>query len=150
MNRQRYVEDYHLLNEEYDPREVWIQSTHKPRAIQSAYAETIGLYPTISSYGKLKEGELESLKEGKGLPPFKMSYLGEDLGEEAVGVELVPVFTYLENTLEDDIRQQGCKYAEVSNLMGWANSESFESVEEEYLEVLKKPVSKAFDLSFIV
>ena len=42
--RARYVDQYHLLSPEFSEEEVFIQSTHMPRTIQSAYAHLMGLY----------------------------------------------------------------------------------------------------------
>jgi hypothetical protein len=45
FNRERYVYHYDLLDAEYNPNQVYVQSTTVPRAIQSGYSELIGLYP---------------------------------------------------------------------------------------------------------
>ena len=44
-SRERYTETYKLLSKEYDPSEVYIQSTNVNRTMQSGYSELMGLYP---------------------------------------------------------------------------------------------------------
>ena len=44
-SRERYTQQYQLLSEEYDPREVYMQSTNVNRTMQSGYSELMGLYP---------------------------------------------------------------------------------------------------------
>ena len=43
--RKRYVDDYHLLSEEYDPQEIYIRSTDVNRTIESIESFLQGLYP---------------------------------------------------------------------------------------------------------
>ena len=45
FNRQRYVYHYDLLDIEYNPNQIYVQSTTVRRAIQSGYSQLIGLYP---------------------------------------------------------------------------------------------------------
>ena len=44
-NRQRYVEEWNLISDEYTPGEVYMQSTNVNRTMQSGYSELMGLYP---------------------------------------------------------------------------------------------------------
>ena len=43
--KNRYTETFKLLSEEYDPKEIYMQSTNVNRTIQSGYSELMGLYP---------------------------------------------------------------------------------------------------------
>jgi len=43
--RQRYIEEYGVLSEEYDPEEIFMVSTDVNRTIQSGQSELMGLYP---------------------------------------------------------------------------------------------------------
>jgi len=45
FNRERYVDQYKLLSPEYNPSEIFIQSTNVNRTMQSEYSELLGLYP---------------------------------------------------------------------------------------------------------
>ena len=47
-NRQRYVDEYGLISEDYNPSEFYIQSTNVNRTVQSGYSELMGLYPVGS------------------------------------------------------------------------------------------------------
>ena len=44
-SRKRYTETYKLISDEYDPSQVYIQSTNVNRTMQSGYSELMGLYP---------------------------------------------------------------------------------------------------------
>ena len=45
LNKAKYFERAGLIDEVYNPAQVYIQSTNVFRAIQSSYAELIGIYP---------------------------------------------------------------------------------------------------------
>ncbi len=45
FNRDKYVYQKQLLDEIYNPAQIYVQSTTVYRAIQSGYAELLGLYP---------------------------------------------------------------------------------------------------------
>lgn len=49
FNRERYVEYYKLLDETYNPSQIYVQSTPFPRTLQSGYAELMGLYPQVDT-----------------------------------------------------------------------------------------------------
>ena len=44
-NRQRYVDAFKLISEDYTPGEIYMQSTNVNRTMQSGYSELMGLYP---------------------------------------------------------------------------------------------------------
>ena len=44
-SRERYTGQFALLSREYNPNEVYIQSTNVNRTMQSGYSELMGLYP---------------------------------------------------------------------------------------------------------
>ena len=81
-NRQRYVDQYKFLSEQYNPNEFFIVSTDQNRTIQSGYSELMGLYPPESAE-RLTIGMVTNLRAGIGLPPFKVRDVDEintDLG----------------------------------------------------------------------
>lgn len=45
FNRERYINQYKLLDENYNPDQLHIVSTDVFRTIQSSYSELLGLYP---------------------------------------------------------------------------------------------------------
>lgn len=47
MNRQRYIDQYKLVDDVYNPSQIEIKSTDVLRTIQSSYAELLGLYPPL-------------------------------------------------------------------------------------------------------
>lgn len=61
LNRQKYIEREGLLDDTYNPFQIYVQSTNIYRAIQSSYAELLAIYPPTQST-KLSEGETQSLK----------------------------------------------------------------------------------------
>ena len=72
-NRERYVEKFKFLSPQYNPSEIYIQSTNVNRTLQSAYSELLGLYPPDPNYGgeRLTSKQSKRLNmEGFGLPPF--------------------------------------------------------------------------------
>jgi hypothetical protein len=70
-NRQRYIEEFKLLDETYNPNQIFMLSTDVFRTIQSAYSELMGLYPPGT--GKpLTEREHKLLRSNKSLPPIKI------------------------------------------------------------------------------
>jgi hypothetical protein len=46
--RKRYVRDYDLLDKNFNPHQLHVQSTDVSRTIMSAYAKMMGLYPPSS------------------------------------------------------------------------------------------------------
>lgn len=73
FNRERYIEKYNLLDETYNPNQIFAQATDVHRVLQSTYSEFMGLYPPTSSTGEVfSERDLEGLKSGKGLPPLRV------------------------------------------------------------------------------
>jgi hypothetical protein len=45
FNRERYIEHSGLIDSEYNPRQVYIQSTGVDRTLQSSYSEMMGMFP---------------------------------------------------------------------------------------------------------
>ena len=43
--RKRYIDEFHLLNQTYNPQEIFIKSTDSNRTIESIYSYLQGLYP---------------------------------------------------------------------------------------------------------
>lgn len=81
----------------------------------SGYSEILGIYPpNVAQPLKLSEGEIMSLKNGRGLPPMKIrdaSSVNGALGVSALpnGFVSVPITTYMDLNPHDDIG--GCKFA---------------------------------------
>lgn len=70
LNRERYISIEGLLDETYNPNQLYIQSTDVLRTMQSSYSELMGLYPP-GLVPEMTEGEKESLSSRKGLPPLR-------------------------------------------------------------------------------
>lgn len=98
FNREKYV-DGGLLDQQYNPQQIHAQSTTVYRALQSGYAELMGMYPP-------QYYETESYIKSKHLPPMAVrNQLIPDL-------EYVPIPLY--NYLSDDSRAalDSCPYAD--------------------------------------
>lgn len=123
-NRERYINEYSLLDEIYNPNQIYAQSTDVHRVIQSTYSEFMGLYPPSQDSSKLSEGEIKSLRSLRGIPPMKIRNIAKRVEEatsseasstlKAVidGMTLVPVFSYIPNSPHDDVNQKGCYYVD--------------------------------------
>ena len=69
-NRKRYTETFKLLSEEYEPSEIYIQSTNVNRTMQSGYSELMGLYPP-SRPVPMTAAQMKAVSsEGVSQPPF--------------------------------------------------------------------------------
>ena len=77
MNKERYIDQYKLLDDTYNPNQIFITSTSILRTIQSSYSEMMGLYQPKKTT-QMTEGEKNSLKSGKGMPKLKIRNLGSD------------------------------------------------------------------------
>ena len=113
-NRENYIKEYELVDEDYIPTQVYIQSTAVKRVILSSYIEMIGLFPPNSAKRTLTEKQVANLKQGKGLPPINVrmqKQTNENLGNQSLvnGYVQVPVFNYADLNFDDDI-EPTCKY----------------------------------------
>ena len=93
-----------------------MQSTDVNRTLQSGYSELMGLFPPASSTQSLSQGELESLKSGRGMPKMKVSgadRINSELGSDALpnGFVSLPITTFSDFNLQDDVSYDGCAYA---------------------------------------
>jgi hypothetical protein len=61
MNRERYINQYEFIDDDFLPSQMVVQSTDIFRTIQSGYAELLGLYPPHHSRESLSDGEENSL-----------------------------------------------------------------------------------------
>jgi hypothetical protein len=63
-NRERYIEEYGLLDGQFNPDQFYIQSTPVSRTLQSAYAELLGFFPPKFPSAKvpLSEKHMPALK----------------------------------------------------------------------------------------
>lgn len=130
-----------------------IQSTDIFRTLQSSYAQLLGLYPPQHSKEHLSEGEQKSLSSGKGMPPLRIR-MAEDvnnkLGKAAIidGYVQIPVFTYTEKSLHDDISFGGCSYVAKTDGFYWGNPQiTFKNITGDFMSVLKEPITVAFNLT---
>ena len=81
----------------------------------------------------MNDNEIMSLKQGKGMPKITVrqeqnKFLGETLGYTLDGYTMIPVFSYLETTIHDDILFFGCPWAQ-------SKKGSREGVAETYLDI---------------
>lgn len=95
-----------------------MQSTDVNRTIQSGYSELLGIYPPTESKGEqLSEGEQKSLSSGRGMPRMNIkdaSTINQELGANPLpnGFVSVPITTFADANIEDDVSYGGCPYAE--------------------------------------
>jgi len=99
FNRERYIEEYGLLDPEYNPSQVFVQATDVHRVLQSTYAELMGMYPP-------KAAQVVA----RAMPPMKVR---TNLLQATIdGLTLVPVYSYLPPSPHDDVNQKGCYYVD--------------------------------------
>ena len=111
FNRMRYIDHYGLLDDNFNPNQIYAQATDLHRVLQSTYSEFMGLYPVVNasnSPNHLSEGEIRSIKDDRGLPPMKVRRAGnhkEQATFEASinGYQMIPVFSYIPNSIHDYI-----------------------------------------------
>lgn len=77
MARDRIIDKYDLLDQDYLSSQMQVYSTNIFRAIQSGYSELAGFLPPKSRIRDLTEGESQSLAYGIGMPPMKIRMAGE-------------------------------------------------------------------------
>ena len=114
FNRMRYIDHYGLLDDNFNPNQIYAQATDLHRVLQSTYSEFMGLYPVgnaSNSPNHLSEGEIRSIKDDRGLPPMKVRRAGNKK-EQATratfeasidGYQMIPVFSYIPNSIYDYI-----------------------------------------------
>ncbi|CDW77588.1 major acid phosphatase map (histidine-acid phosphatase) [Stylonychia lemnae] len=153
MNRQRYIDEYKLVDDTYNPSQMYIQSTNVLRTIQSSYSELIGLYPPLKQ-PSMSQGEKISLKSGKGMPKIKISNANSNQNDidalkddPSVGYQYIPVFNYVNTDANDDVSSQGCDYAQQqANQRGKDNS-TYYGVKDFIFPIIRKPFQQAFKLT---
>jgi len=97
---------------------VYMQSTDVNRTIQSGYSELMGIYPPqVANPPKLTTGEHKSLTTGRGMPRMNIrdaSTINQQLGENPLpnGFVSVPISTFVDKSLLDDVSYSGCQYAQ--------------------------------------
>jgi len=89
FNRQRYLNLYNLLDEDYNPNQIYAQSTDVLRVIMSTYAEFMGLYPP-KQQSPLTEKPISS----KADPAIKIRR-SNHVKAVIDGYVMLPVFSYL-------------------------------------------------------
>ena len=75
FNRMRYIDHYGLLDDTYNPNQIYAQATDLHRVLQSTYSEFMGLYPinnASKSHNRMSEGEKRSLNNDRGMPPMRI------------------------------------------------------------------------------
>lgn len=110
-SRQRYTETYDLLSPEYDPSQVYIQSTSVNRTMQSGYSELMGLYPPGQG-DRLTDEMVEAVTASLPFNVRGASQVQAELGSDALpnGVAAVPIFVYNNADILDDVSYDGCPY----------------------------------------
>eukprot|EP00347_Sterkiella_histriomuscorum_P000163 403376932 len=135
-----------FLDDEYNPNQIYVQSTTVPRAVQSTYSELLGLYPPKGS--KLTEGENQSLISGKGQPKLKLRNLQQNtedldsLHSTIDGLTIIPNFNYLTyNPLMFD----SCPYVDdrFDYYYSKKAEETFADVSSYILPIVKKSLGKS-------
>ena len=112
-HRERYTQTFKLLPEEYDPAQIYMQSTSVNRTMQSGYSELMGLYPPGPA-PKLSDAMASALSSFSA-PPFKVrdaSHISEQLGSDALpnGYVQVPIGVYNNDDINDDVSYDGCPW----------------------------------------
>lgn len=146
-NRARYIKREGLLDEVYNPSQLYIQSTGVDRTIQSTYSELLGMYPPTATFRLAEKGLSE-----KALPPMKVrgsvglgGTLKSSLTPYIDSYINVPVYSYLsKNTPDDDIQPGGCTYAFTYNSDHWNKIATYSAVSDFIMPILREPVGKAF------
>lgn len=80
-HRKRYIEEYKLINEKYDPREIYVISTDSNRTIMSAQCELLGIY--LGNGNNLNDEQVQNAN-----PPNNISYFDEE--KEKLGNKVLP------------------------------------------------------------
>eukprot|EP00347_Sterkiella_histriomuscorum_P014854 403359272 len=152
LNRQRYIDQYQLLDQTYNPNQLFIESTNVLRTIQSSYAELMGLYPpSPQKQSSLTQGEHDSITSGKGLPKLQLrNHIQKHLNNlhgTIDGYTMIPSFNYYQLTVNDDIDQNDCPYAKDA-FTYYLNTPSVFSYEGNYvIPTMREKIGKAFNLT---
>eukprot|EP00347_Sterkiella_histriomuscorum_P018392 403345675 len=147
LNKAKYFERAGLIDEVYNPTQVYIQSTNVFRAIQSSYAELIGIYPPNQQAAGLTSGEKDSLKSGKGMPKLKIRNTEASNDDSMDGFQYIPVFNYFEPNPKDDLLTQGCKYIDDSDKYFYPRNETYTDVADFILPIVRGPLQQAYELT---
>lgn len=142
------MEAYHLLSEEYEASEVYMQSTNVNRTLQSGYSELMGLYPP----GK---GERLSPEQAKAVstfsaPPFRVrdaDKINHELKDAALPDYYVqiPITQYNNFDINDDVSTDGCTYINAVGKAIEANAtywEQFDWMQKQTEKPLEKTLNK--------
>jgi len=84
--------------------------------MQSGYCELMGLYPAgVAQERQMTTGEQQSMTKGRGLPKMNVrdaTSVNADLGVNPLpnGFVSLPIFTFIEKTVQDDVGYSGCNY----------------------------------------
>ena len=150
-NRENYIKQYELLDEDYIPTQVYVQSTEVTRVIYSSYIEMLGLFPPGSAKRTLPDKQVANLKQGKGLPPINVRMerqINENLGSESVvsGLVQIPVFNYGDLNFEDDINPT-CKYVIEGYGVNALDPNLWKALNNHVRPILKIPFTEAFNIT---
>ena len=135
-NRQRYAEQFALIDGTFNPSQVWVESTNVYRVIQSTYSELLGLFPYKQTDANLSN---------KVLPPMKARNVTYTATID--GLTMVPVYNFAKPSLYDDLMWQSCHYAAGNRGYKSVHESSFSDVSPYVLSVMKRPMQEAFNLS---
>ena len=86
-----------MLDEVYNPNQIYAQGTDVYRVLQSTYAEFMGLYPPGNPAAPT-QGE----QTAKGLPPMKVR--NSSMKAVIDAYVLIPVYSYMTPSWNDDLR----------------------------------------------
>lgn len=138
FNRQRYIETYGLLDECYNPEQIYAQATDVGRVIASQYSEFMGLYPPKNP------AEIEPIEvQEKHLPPMKVR--SRTLTAVLDGYTLVPVYSYIPEASGDALGPGSCYYVSECIDNRYADPTQYVAETEYYLPAIGYRVAKAFN-----
>eukprot|EP00347_Sterkiella_histriomuscorum_P016816 403351747 len=170
LNRQKYIDFQNgefIDSDWFNPEQIQIFSTNVHRAIQSSYAELLGLYgPKLFNKKSeddktttterndfsnfMNQNEKKSLMEGKGMPQLKFSKNQKSIHDydelDNVDFSLIPLFNFMKAKINDDITETGCPYAGSQYSSAYFNPEYYQNNTKQLLEILRAPYIEAFNL----
>jgi len=135
-NRQRYVQEFGLISEEYVPGQIYMQSTYYSRCMQSAFAELMGLYPPSPDLV-----ELDDLVPGISQLPFGV----RDFEAMPVSLTAIPVLTF-ELGNYSDLRDQSCRMVSERYFAGVSSQDSRLAAYSDLFEAVRDPIREALEI----
>jgi hypothetical protein len=87
------------------------------------------------------------------MPPLRIRMakeLNNKLGRAAIidGYVQIPIYTYTEKTVQDDVAFTGCPYVAKTDSYYWSNPQiTFKNITGDFMSVLRDPIAVAFNLT---